>query len=60
VKAALLAGDGIVRAVPQADHTAVAFLGDDGIRDQTFTDFCSTFFIENMFFVFIPEIPDRG
>ena len=48
------------RAVLEADHAARAFLLVDRIGQQRPAYLCRAFFMVDMRFVFIPEIPDRG
>ena len=53
-------GDGFEGAILQANKAASAFFRIHGIGQQRSADFCRAFFMEDMCFVFIAEVSDRG
>jgi hypothetical protein len=60
VRNLFLAGDAILRAILLAHHTPRTLFRIDHIFYQCLALFRGAFFIVNMCFVLIPEIPDGG
>ena len=51
---------GLDRALPEANHTSLAFLRVDIIRDERFADIGRATFLFNVGQVFVPEVFQSG